>query len=94
MTSELRFASLRNPSFRIQGPRLVRRVGRGEFRPFESSSRFPYDPVVLERVLSHGVIPNRPWEELAVFVDEPLATVSHLERTSVREPGRSMFGGR
>jgi len=49
---------------------------------------------VLERVLSHGVIPNHPWEELAVFVDEPLDTVSHLEPTCVREPGRSMFGDR
>jgi hypothetical protein len=37
----------------------------------------PHDPVLLERVLSRGVIPNHPWEEPAIFVDESLATARH-----------------
>jgi hypothetical protein len=38
----------------------------------------PRDPGLLDRVLSRGVIPNYPWQEPAVFVDDSLATASHL----------------
>ena len=38
----------------------------------------PRDPALLERVLSRGVIPNHPWQEPAIFVDDSLATASHL----------------
>jgi hypothetical protein len=38
----------------------------------------PRDPALLERVLSRGLIPNHPWEEPAVFVDESHATATEL----------------
>jgi hypothetical protein len=38
----------------------------------------PRDPALLERVLSRGVRPNHPWQEPAIFVDDSLATASHL----------------
>jgi kynurenine formamidase len=48
----------------------------------------PRDPELLERVLSHGVIPNHPWEEPAVFIDESLATASMMtERPECAESG-------
>jgi len=38
----------------------------------------PRDSALLDRVLTRGVIPNHPWEEPAVFVDESMATASEL----------------
>lgn len=38
----------------------------------------PHDPELLDRVVNRGLVPNHPWEEPAVFVDEPLATASRL----------------
>jgi len=38
----------------------------------------PHDPGLLQRVLDHGLVPHHPWEEPAVFVDESLASASHL----------------
>lgn len=38
----------------------------------------PRQPALLERVLSRGVLPNHPWEEPAVFIDEALATATAL----------------
>ena len=38
----------------------------------------PRDPALLDRVLDRGVIPNHPWEEPAIFVDESVVTASDL----------------
>jgi len=38
----------------------------------------PRDLALLERVLTRGVLPNHPWQEPAVFVDESLATATTL----------------
>jgi len=38
----------------------------------------PRDRELLQRVLDRGLIPNHPWQEPAVFVDESFATASHL----------------
>jgi len=32
---------------------------------------------LLERCLTRGVIPNHPWQEPAIFIDESEVTVSH-----------------
>jgi len=40
----------------------------------------PRDSAVLERFLTHGVIPNHPWEEPAVFVDESMVTLTQALR--------------
>jgi len=37
----------------------------------------PRDPLLLDKVLTLGLIPNHPWEEPAVFVDESNITMSH-----------------
>jgi len=37
----------------------------------------PRDPELLTRVLSLGLIPNHPWQEPAIFVDETEVTLSH-----------------
>ena len=37
----------------------------------------PRDRDLLERCLTRGVIPNHPWQEPAIFIDEPEVTVSH-----------------
>lgn len=36
----------------------------------------PRDPELLERLLTRGLIPNHPWQEPAIFVDEVLARQS------------------
>lgn len=38
----------------------------------------PRDPELLQLVLDYGLVPHHPWEEPAVFVDESLASASHL----------------
>jgi kynurenine formamidase len=38
----------------------------------------PRDPALLEQVLTRGVIACHPWQEPAIFVDDSLATASHL----------------
>jgi hypothetical protein len=38
----------------------------------------PRDPDVLERVLTRGLLPNHPWQEPAVFVDESYATATRI----------------
>jgi len=38
----------------------------------------PRDPALLDRVLSRGIVPNHPWQEPAIFVNDSLATASHL----------------
>lgn len=38
----------------------------------------PRDPDLLDRVLTRGLVPSHPWQEPAVFVDESLASASHL----------------
>jgi len=38
----------------------------------------PRDPVLLEKVLTLGLIPNHPWEEPAIFVDESSVTLTQL----------------
>ena len=38
----------------------------------------PRDPAVLERFLTLGLIPNHPWEEPAVFVDESIVTLTQV----------------
>lgn len=39
----------------------------------------PRDPELLERFLRQGLIPNHPWQEPAVFVDESLVTLAEEE---------------
>ncbi len=38
----------------------------------------PRDAELLDRVLSSGLLPNHPWQEPAVFVDESSATATRL----------------
>ncbi len=38
----------------------------------------PRDPLLLDKVLTLGLIPNHPWEEPAVFVDESSVTLTQL----------------
>lgn len=38
----------------------------------------PRDPALLARVIHHGLIPNHPWQEPAVFVDESMASATEL----------------
>lgn len=42
------------------------------------------DPTILDRVLTLGLIPNHPWEEPAVFVDE--ASVTLTQALTARKP--------
>jgi hypothetical protein len=51
----------------------------------------PRDPTLLERVLSRGLLPNHPWEEPAVFIDESQATATKLadDIGQSREPAPS-----
>lgn len=37
----------------------------------------PRDPELLDRCLTRGVIPNHPWQEPAIFIDESEVTVAH-----------------
>lgn len=37
----------------------------------------PRDPQLLTRLLTRGLIPNHPWQEPAIFIDESQVTVSH-----------------
>lgn len=39
----------------------------------------PRDPALLERLLSQGLVPNHPFEEPAVFIDECVITVSQAQ---------------
>ena len=59
-----------NPSSGVQGQ--ISRVAslRVEFI-------IPREPLLLDKVLTFGLIPNHPWEEPAVFVDESNVTMSH-----------------
>jgi hypothetical protein len=38
----------------------------------------PRDSEQLNRFLTRGLIPNHPWQEPAIFIDESQITVSHL----------------
>jgi hypothetical protein len=37
----------------------------------------PRDPALLSSVITSGLLPNHPWEEPAVFIDESSITLSH-----------------
>jgi len=37
----------------------------------------PRDPVLLNSVVASGLVPNHPWEEPAIFVDESSIILSH-----------------
>jgi hypothetical protein len=37
----------------------------------------PRDRALLDRCLTRGLIPNHPWQEPAIFIDESEVTVSH-----------------
>lgn len=36
----------------------------------------PRDPLLLDKVVGLGLVPNHPWEEPAVFVDESSVTLA------------------
>jgi hypothetical protein len=38
----------------------------------------PHDPKLLQRVLSRAVVPNHPWQEPAIFVDDCLTTATAM----------------
>jgi hypothetical protein len=53
-------------------------VGRTERVPtVRIEFAIPRDPALLMRVLSLGLIPNHPWREPAIFVDESQVALSH-----------------
>jgi hypothetical protein len=53
-------------------------VGRTERVPtVRIEFAIPRDPALLTRFLTQGLIPNHPWQEPAIFVDESQVTVSH-----------------
>ena len=53
-------------------------VGRTERVPtVRIEFAIPRDPELLTRLLTHGVIPNHPWQEPAIFIDESQVTLSH-----------------
>ncbi len=37
----------------------------------------PRDPELLARLLTQGLIPNHPWQEPAIFIDESEVSISH-----------------
>ena len=58
---------------------IVGQVGRVERVPtVRLEFALPRDPDLLGRVVDRALLPNHPWHEPAVFVDESLATASHL----------------
>jgi hypothetical protein len=57
----------------------VGQVGRVEQVPtIRLEFAIPYDENILERVLSGAVIPNHPWQEPAVFIDDCLASATRM----------------
>lgn len=54
-------------------------VGRTERVPtIRLEFVIPRDSNLLERVLTRGLIPNHPWQEPAVIVDESMASATDL----------------
>lgn len=53
-------------------------IGRTERVPtVRIEFAIPRDPELLARVLTRGLIPNHPWQEPAIFIDESEVAVSH-----------------
>jgi hypothetical protein len=61
----------------------VGEIGRTERVPtVRIEFAIPHDADLLERFLTRGLLPNHPWQEPAIFIDESRVTLSEHRKSA------------